>query len=86
MHLVYIDESGNSGVNLNDPQQPLFLLCAMIVDEQRWDPLDQDLQSVLAARVPRWQSMDGFEVHAADLRCGTGFFKGMSVSDRMVVS
>lgn len=47
MHLVYIDESGNSGSNLNDPQQPIFVLCAMIVSEDRWQSLEASLQKVL---------------------------------------
>jgi len=33
MNLVYIDESGNTGLNLKDPQQPVFLLAAMILPE-----------------------------------------------------
>ena len=28
MHLVYFDESGNSGNNLNDADQPIFVLGA----------------------------------------------------------
>jgi len=28
MHLIYLDESGNSGTNLTDPQQPIFVLGA----------------------------------------------------------
>jgi hypothetical protein len=83
MHLVYMDESGNSGLNLADPQQPVFVLCAMIVDEQNWQPLEYDLQCVLDARIPSWKTVDGFEVHAADLRCGSGFFAGIPVSDRI---
>jgi hypothetical protein len=83
MHLVYMDESGNSGLNLNDPQQPVFVLCAMIVDEQNWQPLEAELQAVLDARVPTWRTVTRFEVHAADLRRGTGFFDGVKVADRI---
>jgi ABC-type dipeptide/oligopeptide/nickel transport system permease component len=31
MNLIYFDESGNSGTNLADPQQPIFVLGALIV-------------------------------------------------------
>jgi hypothetical protein len=36
MHLIYFDESGNTGNNLNDRQQPIFVLCALAVPEDRW--------------------------------------------------
>jgi hypothetical protein len=85
MHLVYVDESGNSGLNLKDPQQPVFCLCAMVVDESQWKSLEDGLKAVLDARIPDWRSRDKFEVHAADLRCGTGHFAGMSVADRVAL-
>lgn len=33
MHLVYLDESGNTGKDRKDSQQPVFVLAAMIVPE-----------------------------------------------------
>jgi hypothetical protein len=33
MHLVYLDESGNTGTDLKDKQQPIFVLAALIVSE-----------------------------------------------------
>jgi len=36
MNLVYIDESGSTGLNLKDSQQPVFLLAAMILPESKW--------------------------------------------------
>jgi hypothetical protein len=83
MHLVYLDESGNSGMNLNDPAQPIFVLCAMIVDEQRWQALEKRLMEILDNRLPQWKSMDGFEIHAVNLRKGAGPFSGMRVADRI---
>lgn len=83
MHLVYLDESGNSGMNLSDPDQPIFVLCAMIVDEQRWQGLEKGLIEVLDHRLPHWKSMDRFEVHGVDLRKGGGPFSGIAVADRI---
>jgi hypothetical protein len=83
MHLVYLDESGNSGLNLSDPQQPVFCLCAMIVAENQWQSLEAELKSVLDARFPAWRKIDGFEIHGADLRTGRGQFAGMTVDDRI---
>jgi hypothetical protein len=41
MYLIYLDESGNSGNNLNDAQQPIFVLCAMIVPVDQWLRLER---------------------------------------------
>ena len=82
MHLIYLDESGNSGVNLNDPQQPVFVLCALIIEDRRWQALDEELAAAIKRQFPQGV-LDGFEVHGADLRNGRGFFKGMSVGNRI---
>src|SRR5580700_8823330 len=83
MHLIYLDESGNSGMNLNDPQQPVFVLCALILAEDHWQPLEADLHKILDDRFPNWRSIPDFEIHGADLRTGRGNFRGMSVADRI---
>ena len=84
MHLIYIDESGNTGMNLADAQQPVFVLCAMMVAEHRWQGLEQDLKSVIDEFFPRIER-DGskFEIHAAQLRAGGGVFHGMSPDRRI---
>ena len=66
MHLVYLDESGNTGTNLNDTEQPIFLLAALIVPEAVWQPLERDLEEAIGRHVPTMA--DGDEVHATDLR------------------
>jgi Protein of unknown function (DUF3800) len=83
MHLVYLDESGNSGVNLNDQDQPVFLLCAMVVDESRWHNLEAGLKAKLDVHLPDWRAHDKFEIHGADLRRGAGHFEGMSPTARV---
>jgi hypothetical protein len=83
MHLVYLDESGNSGMNLSDPAQPMFSLCAMIVAEKCWHALEQELMHSLDGRFKNWRSTDDFEIHGSDLRTGRGVFKGISVTERI---
>ena len=36
MHFIYLDEAGNTGNNLNDASQPIFVLGALLVHEQKW--------------------------------------------------
>jgi len=83
MHLVYLDESGNTGKNLGDPQQPVFLLCAMLVHKDRWQMLENSLQQVCNDLLGDRACQDGFEIHATDIRNGSGIFRGMSVDDRI---
>lgn len=82
MHLVYCDESGNSGTNLADPQQPVFVLGALIVPETSWQPVEAELEGALEARFPAPRPST-FEVHAGDLRQGTGPFKGVPLAGRL---
>lgn len=83
MHLVYLDESGNTGTNLNDTEQPIFLLAALIVPEAVWQPLERDLEEAIGRHVPTMA--DGHEVHATDLRAGRGAFKGVAVDTRIAL-
>jgi hypothetical protein len=42
VNLIYNDESGNTGKNLADPQQPMFVLGSLIVPESRWQAVRRD--------------------------------------------
>jgi len=82
MHLVYINESGNTGNNLVDLHQPLLILGALVISEDVWLKLENALTARLSAffggLVP-----EGFELHATDLRSGREFFKGFDVNERV---
>ena len=84
MHLVYFDESGNTGNNLNDLQQPVFVLAALIVSEHVWIEVEQQLQAVVDRYFPPPQP-DNFEIHATELRNGRGIFSDISVADRVAL-
>lgn len=82
MHLIYLDESGNSGNNLSDPQQPVFVLGALLVPEEKWLPLETDIFKVLDSYFEGSIPKD-FEIHASEMRNGTRLFKGIEVSHRI---
>jgi hypothetical protein len=82
MHLIYIDESGNTGRNLADPAQPIFVLGALVVPETLWRQIEEDLEEAIRLNGPKDQSAD-FEIHGGDIRQGTGVFRGVSVADRL---
>jgi hypothetical protein len=84
MHLIYLDESGNTGTDLDDRQQPVFLLGALIVPEDRWQSLESDLEGAIEKHLPEIAA-SGAEIHAAELRGGRGHFKGIDVASRIAM-
>lgn len=82
MHLIYLDESGNTGTNLTDPQQPVFVLGALIVPEEKWRSIETAMSKIVSeyfeGGVP-----ENFEVHATDIRNGTEHFRGTPVEKRI---
>ncbi len=82
MHLVYFDESGQTGTNLSDPAQPVFVLAALVVPESSWLAVEKDLESSAQAYFPPPRP-DPFEIHATALRNGEGYFRQFAVNDRI---
>jgi hypothetical protein len=86
MYLVYVDESGNTGGNLLDPQQPVHFLAAVFVSEEMWQtgygqwravvrPVAE--RSCAAARL----ALPG-ELHAVHVYHGSGAFRGVPREER----
>jgi hypothetical protein len=82
MYLVYFDETGNTGTNLDDPQQRVFVLGALVVPEAVWQNLETDLQAAVD-RTFLPARPDDFEIHGGALRNGEGYFRGVSVAARV---
>lgn len=82
MHIVYFDETGNTGTNFDDPQQRVFVLGAMVVPETVWQNLEKDLQAAVDSMFPQPRPY-GFEIHGGALRNGQGCFRGLSVNARV---
>jgi len=82
MHLIYFDESGNTGTNLHAPQQPIFVLGALIVPETVWLKLETDLEAAVERYFPSPRPED-FEVHATELHNARGYCKNFPISHRL---
>ena len=66
MHLIYFDESGNSGNNLADSEAPVFVLCALCVPAGEWQDIEADLVTSRDALLPDLVQKN-IEVHARDI-------------------
>ncbi|NLX95613.1 MAG: DUF3800 domain-containing protein [Rhodopirellula sp.] len=82
MYLVYFDESGNTGKNLNDTQQPIFVLCALAVPKDKWLQVEQDLLAEVE-KLYAGPRPDDFEIHASELMSGRQWCKSISLRDRL---
>lgn len=83
MHLCYVDESGSTGKDLRNRQQPVFAMVGLLVSDEKWRKTERamvdQLGKALEGQVP-----EGFELHASDLLApaGQGPFQGWSRQKR----
>lgn len=82
MNLVYIDESGNTGLNLKDAQQPVFLLAGLILPEPKWFLLEENFLGI-AKRYFGDPLPHPFEIQAKELKSGRGVFKNLSFAEQL---
>ena len=79
MFLLYVDESGKSG--LHDPNQPFFVLGGLAVNETTWLAMEKDLNARIDAIVPPPRP-DDWELHMTDIAKGKKHFAAMKRKDR----
>jgi hypothetical protein len=83
MHLIYLDESGQTGTNLKDTNQPVFVLGALVVPEACWLALETDLLAAIEHSFPSPRP-DDFEVHATEIsNPRNGYFKQFPIAHRL---
>ena len=82
MNFVYIDESGNTGLNLKDSQQPIFILAGMIIPESKWFLLEKLYFEIIRKY---WGDISpySFEIKAQYLKSGRGPFKEMKLEEQL---
>lgn len=84
MQLVYFDESGNSGNNLTDAEQPVFVLGALLVPTTLWQSIERQLDAALVKQFPG-EDFSNVEIHAGDLRGNRGRFKNVPPEKRIAL-
>lgn len=83
MHLIYFDESGQTGTNLRDTVQPVFVLGALVVPEAVWLALEKDLQAAIEKSFPAPRPAD-FEIHATEISNPRhGYFRLQAIAHRL---
>lgn len=84
MVLIYLDESGDTGTNFNDNQQPIFVLGALLIKQDIWKNLEKKYQSIIHSaftdNIPQ-----NFELHAMDLVARKNFFKDFTLEQTITI-
>lgn len=80
MLICYLDESGNTGRRLDDPEQPIHLIAAVMIVEDRVREMT-DILDGLAQRAPTTQPL--VEYHGRELFRGSGPWTGVSPNQRI---
>lgn len=84
MHFFYLDESGDTGTNLQDAQQPIFVLAGMSVADKKWNNTKERLDAIILNyfnnEVPH-----NFEIHSHQLLSPNGevFFENHPIENRL---
>lgn len=87
MHFFYIDESGDTGGDLNNPDQPTMVLGGVNLSDEKWNTTHDEFKRIIR----RWFGGNvptGFELHAYDLLSpeGRGYFVGYSMEQRSALA
>lgn len=87
MYLTYFDDTGGTGRNYSDPQQPVQGLCSVSIDEAIWRDVERGCRLVVAEHFPA--EADGFlasvdfELHASAIYQGSGAFRRKTFEERL---
>ncbi|PKL44080.1 MAG: hypothetical protein CVV39_08425 [Planctomycetes bacterium HGW-Planctomycetes-1] len=84
MNLVYIDDTGNTGLNLKDNQQPIFVLVSIIIHSSKWFAMEKEFYDILKGYFGK-ELPEDFELKAVNLRSGANHFKGLSMESRLAI-
>ena len=84
MKLIYIDESGQTGTK-SDPDQPLHLLSAVIVDDLHVRSIEDAVRTLGYKHFGAKSGNTDFEFHGHEIRSGKGYFKGTKVENRVII-
>ena len=79
MYLTYFDDTGYTGTNYSDPQQPVQGLCSISVNETIWKRVEKDCHIVVGTYFPneadKFFTLKGAEFHASAIFGGHGLFR-----------
>lgn len=85
MWFAYLDEAGNTGRNLDDPDQPIHLVATVMVEESRVMDAHERIREIGRSRCRRGYRRPNFEFHGSAIFGGTGHFADQTPVERVEV-
>jgi hypothetical protein len=85
MWLAYMDEAGNTGRDLANPQQTFHMIVTVVFDESRVAAVHEHVREAGRRRCAADCFKPDFEFHGYDLFSGTGYFAGKTPADRIQI-
>ena len=64
MYLMYLDESGNTGTDYDNKQQPIFSLAGICVEDCKWHEVNDTFEKEKIKICPEFKD---YEIHAMEL-------------------
>ena len=84
MYLVFLSESGQTGLNANDPNQPHHVHAGLLVHENQYISMTGEYDALVRRHFGSPPGSDGVpaELHAADIYQGRGAFRSWRPAQR----
>lgn len=64
MYLMYADESGNTGTDLDNKSQPVLSLAGIVIEDNKWHKVNDFFEAEKIKIYPEFKS---YEIHASEL-------------------
>jgi len=83
MHFFYNDESGDTGRDLQNAEQPIFVLGGVSLSDEKWNNTQQEYTRIVSSYFNN-EIPENFELHSTELLSphGNGPFEGQSMENR----
>lgn len=81
-----MDEAGNTGARLDDPQAPVHLIAVLLVPEESVSDVHERVEAVARRHVPDLANRADFEFHAAEIFGGKKLWRGTKPAVRAAVA
>ncbi len=85
MICAYLDDAGNTGQRLDDLDQPLHYVGALLVPESKWAYVKTALKSAESIARERGYREDSLEFHGKEVYQGEKGWSSLSFADRLIV-
>ncbi len=82
MYFIYLDESGNTGMNLRDADQPIHFISGVTIPKDKAQKIENSIKSFLPIFLPHSQNYD-FEFHGVELFNGKKYFQHYKLQERL---